>query len=63
MMALDDIENRLFLYGKYQLNGISLEAAFNLLDGITYQDILDFKASITKDMFSFSHFIKNDQNS
>lgn len=63
MMALDDIENRLFLYGKYQLNGISLEEAFNLLDGITYQDILDFKASITKDMFSFSHFIKNDQNS
>ncbi|WP_148201786.1 hypothetical protein [Acholeplasma laidlawii] len=62
MMALDDIENRLFLYGKYQLNGISLEEAFTLLDEITYEDILNFKSSITKDMFSFSHFIKNDQN-
>ena len=61
MMALDDIENRLFLYGKYQLNGLSLSDAFKLLDEITFEDILTFKDSIPKEMFSFSHFMPNDQ--
>src|SRR5690554_1986698 len=62
MMALDDIENRLFLYGKYQLNGLSLSDAFKLLDTITYDDICHFKNLIHQNMFSFSHFMNNDQN-
>ncbi len=61
MMALDDIENRLYLYGKYQLNGLSLEDAFEILDNLTFDDIIHFKEKINKEMFSFSHFMKNDQ--
>jgi predicted Zn-dependent peptidase len=60
MMALDDIENRLYLYGKYQLNGLSLEDAFIVLDQLTFDDILNFKNKITIEMFSYSHFMKND---
>lgn len=60
MMALDDIENRLYLYGKYQLNGLSLEDAFIILDQLTFEDVVEFKKKISRSMFSYSHFVKND---
>lgn len=59
MMALDDVENRLFLYGKYYMNGISLEDAIDCLNELTIEDIWNLHRNIKLDQFSFLHAIPN----
>lgn len=60
MMALDDIQNRLFIYGKYRQYNFSLFDAYNILESITLKDILELKTHIKPQLISYSHFITKD---
>lgn len=52
IMALDDIETRIYLYGKYHLYNLSLEDAINSIYEITLQDVINLYHSIHEDMIS-----------
>ncbi|CDR30837.1 coenzyme PQQ biosynthesis protein PqqF [Acholeplasma oculi] len=52
IMALDDIETRIYLYGKYHLYNLSLEEAINSIYEITLQDVINLYHKIHEDMIS-----------
>ncbi len=52
LMAVDDIENRLYLYGKYYMSHMSLEEAVSILSAFRLEDVLSLYHVFTDDMIS-----------
>lgn len=57
IMALDDVENRLFLYGKYQMNQLSLEEAIDTLNQLSLSDVWNLYRKIKHENISILHAI------
>ncbi|WP_025724784.1 M16 family metallopeptidase [Acholeplasma granularum] len=57
IMALDDIENRIYIYGKYNLLGLSLKEALEIIKEIHFGDLLALYDSLNESMMSFVHVL------
>lgn len=55
LMAVDDIENRLYLYGKYYMNHMSFEDAVDILKNFELNDVISLYHAFNLDMITFIH--------
>lgn len=53
LMELDDIESKLYLYGKFNLNNLTIEEAIEIIKSIQFDDIISLYKEFNEDMISY----------
>ncbi|VEU82378.1 EF-P 5-aminopentanol modification-associated protein YfmH [Acholeplasma hippikon] len=61
LMELDDIETKLYLYGKFNLNQMTIEDAIQTIKDITLDDVIALYQSFNDDMISYLFTLPKDK--